>query len=194
MDPEPAGERGTTGPRGGWQILHSPRVALAVGLALLTFAVFPEAPATQIPIYEVGAVATDNVIAPFAYNVPKTDEELRRERDDVARATEPIFRTVPAAFDSSRAQLIGFERSIDAAAGAGAAGGGGAEPPPNVASAIRRAASVYDVALSPDEAAYLAVPARREGLFGTINRVFDRWVAAGVVASRSEERRVGKEC
>ena len=173
MDPEPAGDIGQT-PPGRWPwSFHGPRVALAVGLAVLTFALFPEAPATQIPIYEVGAVATDNVIAPFAYDVPKTDEELRRERDDVARATEPMFRTVPAAFDTSRAQLIGFERAIAAAA---------AGRPPNL-TAIARAARVYDVSLSPTEAAYLSMQARRDRLFATISRVFDRWVAGGVVAS-----------
>ena len=75
---------------------HGPRLALGVGLAILTYALFPEAPATQIPIYEIGAVATDNVIAPFAYEVPKTEQELLREREDVARAAQPVFRLLGA--------------------------------------------------------------------------------------------------
>jgi hypothetical protein len=153
-----------------------------VSLALLTFALFPEAPATQIPIYEVGAVATDNVIAPFAFDVAKSDAELRKERDDVARATEPIFHFMPAALDTSRALLTGFESAIAAAASA---------RPVNLAT-IERAARTYGVALSPDEAAYLASAARRQRLLVAIHRVFDRWVAAGVIASGAVDQLRGE--
>jgi putative nucleotidyltransferase with HDIG domain len=153
-----------------------------VALALLTFALFPEAPATQIPIYEVGAVATDNVIAPFAYDVAKSEAELRKERDDVARATEPIFRFVPAALDTSRALLGGFEGAVAAAASA---------RPLNLAM-IERAARAYGVALSPDEAAYLASSTRRQRLLAAIHRAFDRWVAAGVIASGAVDQLRGE--
>lgn len=176
MDPDQAGDIGTTRSRGPspWQ-LHGPRLALAVGLAVLTYALFPEAPATQIPIYEVGAVAADNVIAPFAYDVEKSDEELKRERDDIARATEPVFLFTPPALDTVRSLLTAFAAALDKIpAGPQSQGGGGA---------IAREARTSGVALSPDEAAYLAFPARRQRLFATINRVFDRWMAGGVAAS-----------
>jgi len=157
-------------------------LGLAVALALFTFALFPEAPATQIPIYEVGAVATDNVIAPFAFDVPKTEAELRMERDDVARATEPTFRHVPAALDTSRLLLGGFESDLSSAASA---------RPQNPAN-LERAARTYGVRLSPDEAAYLASPARRQRLLAAIHRVLDRWVAAGVIASGTVDQLRGE--
>jgi hypothetical protein len=178
-----ARDSGTTGPDGRWPWrLHGPRLLLAAGLAVLTFALFPEAPATQIPIYEVGAVATDNVIAPFAFDVTKTEAELRRERDDIARAAEPIFHFTPAAVDTSRVLLDRFESAIAAAASI---------RPQNLG-AIERGAGAFGVRLSPDEAAYLAAPQRRQRLFATIRRAFDRWVAGGVVATGAVDQLRGE--
>lgn len=160
---------------------HAQRIALAAGIALLTFALFPEAPATQIPIYEVGAVAADNVIAPFAFDVVKSDDELRKERDDVARASEPIFRFVPQALDTTRAALNAFANAI------GASVPGAADP-----GVIARAGAAYGVALTPDEVAYLTVPGRRQRMLATVQRVFDRWVAGGVAASGAVDQLRGE--
>ncbi len=181
MDPEPAGARTASAQRRPRWRLHAPRLLLGVGLAVLTFALFPESPATQFPIYEVGAVATDNVIAPFAYEVPKTDEELRRERDEIARAAEPIFRRVPAALDTSRSFLAGFETALTEASAR-----------PDRVGAIERAARVYGVALSANEAAYLASPVRAQRLLAAVGRVFDRWVAAGVAPSGAVDQLRGE--
>jgi len=161
--------------------LHGPRLVLGVGLALLTYALFPEAPATLIPIYEVGAVATDNVIAPFAFEVPKSETELQRERDDVVRATELNFRHVPEALDTSLALLSGFASAIPPPTAA---------RPPNL-SAIIRAGRMFGVALNINEATYLASPARRDLLLDAVRRVFDRWVASGVVASGATDQMRG---
>lgn len=152
--------------------LHGPRAALALGLAVLTFALFPEAPATQVPIYEIGAVAPDNVIAPFAYTVSKSDAELRREREEVARAAEPIFRFTPAAMDTSMLLLEQFERTVEDAA-----------TRPDPIGSIVREARTFAIVLQPREASYLASPSRRQRAFATVRRVYERWVAAGVVSS-----------
>jgi len=181
VDPEPTAEGTKSEHRQPRWRLHGPRLLLGVGLAVLTFALFPESPATQIPIYEVGAVAPDNVIAPFAYDVPKSDAELARERNEVARAAEPIFRHVPAALDTTRELLSGFEVVIATAAAA---------RPQNLA--IERAARVYAVTLSPEEAAYLAFPARRQRLLAAVRAVFDRWVTSGVVSTGAIDRLRGE--
>jgi putative nucleotidyltransferase with HDIG domain len=181
VEPERTGERrGGWGSRDRWS-LHGPRLVLGIGLALLTYAFFPEAPATQIPIYEVGAVATDNVIAPFAFEVQKSEAELQRERDDMVRATEPIFRPVPAALDTSRALLSGFESATAAAAARST----------NLAG-IERAGRLFGVTLTPEEAAYLLFQPRRERLLSTVRRVFDRWVSAGAVASGAMDQLRGE--
>lgn len=160
---------------------HGPRVLLAVGLAVLTYALFPEAPATQIPVYEVGAVAPDNVIAPLAYDVPKTSDELQRERDDIARAAEPVFRHVPAALDTSRALLGGFEAQLSETVASR----------PN-AGAVESVARTYGVALTPAEASYLVSSVRQERVFTTIRRVFDRWVVGGVAPSGAVDQLRGE--
>jgi hypothetical protein len=51
---------------------HVPRIAIAVALAILTYVLFPAAPAVEFPVYEVGSVASDNVIAPFAFRFMKS--------------------------------------------------------------------------------------------------------------------------
>ena len=150
-----------------WRV-HGPRLLLAVLLALLTFGLFPEAPATEVPIYEVGAVAPDNVIAPFAFQVRKTEQELRRERDDAERVAETTFRLHTAAFDTARALLAQFDRAIAAA--------------PDPAS-VQGAARTFGIVLQPAEAAYLVAPARRQRMVFSVQRVLERWVAGGVVAS-----------
>jgi putative nucleotidyltransferase with HDIG domain len=165
-----------------WWRLHGRRSLLAVGLAVLTFGLFPEAPATQIPIYEVGAVATDNVIAPFGFNVPKSEEELRSERDEATRTAEPIFRFVQPAFDTSRALVERFEATVDSSA---------VEDPENFAG-IQQVARRFGAVLLPDEAAYLATPSRRQRIFSAIRRVQDRWVASGVVASGAVDQLRGE--
>jgi putative nucleotidyltransferase with HDIG domain len=162
--------------------VHGRRLVLAVGIALLTFALFPEAPATQIPIYEVGAVATDNVIAPFAFNVPKSEGELRNEREAIVRSAEPIFAYVPAALDTSRGILAGLEESIDSTS----------TSDPEDFAAIQRVSRRFGVVLTPEEAAYLATPSRRERLFSSIRRVYDRWVEGGVVSSGAVDQLRGE--
>jgi cyclic-di-AMP phosphodiesterase PgpH len=151
---------------------HGARAGIALGLAALTSALFPASPAVEVPIYEVGSVAGDNVIAPFPFTVPKTDAELAREREELLRAAEPIFVYVPAALDSARRQLRSFDQAIATAA---------RTPEPGIAiAAIQQVASTYGLVLTPDEGAYLAQSGRRTSLSQAINRVFERWLSGGV--------------
>jgi putative nucleotidyltransferase with HDIG domain len=151
---------------------HGARAAIALGLAALTSALFPASPAVEVPIYEVGSVAGDNVIAPFAFTVPKAEAELAREQDELLRAAEPIFVYVPGALDSARRQLRSFDAAIAAAA---------QTPDPRVTiAAIQQVALTYGLQLTVDEAAYLAQPGRRASLNQGIGRVFERWLSGGV--------------
>jgi len=153
---------------------HAARIGLAAALAVLTFVLFPSSPAVDFPIYEVGSVASDNVIAPFAFRVLKTPTELQAEQAAVARAVEPVFDYRPAALDSARQALSGFAGALAQAA----------NTTPDLATvAIQRAASSWGVRLTAPQAAYLAVPRRRETVLQTIDRVFDRWLRAGVASS-----------
>lgn len=153
-------------------LFHGARVALALGLAIVTYLLFPSSPAVQVPLYEIGAVAADNVIAPFAFEVDKAPDELAREQEQMARSAEPVFVFVPAAMDSARAQLDAFMRALDQATA-----GAGARTPLGV---VQRAAEPYGLHLTPAEASYLVVAGRREAIATSLARAFDRWLAAGV--------------
>lgn len=151
---------------------HGARAGIALGLAALTSALFPASPAVEVPIYEVGSVAGDNVIAPFAFTVPKAEAELAREREELLRAAEPIFVYVPGALDSARRQLRSFDETVAAAAGT--------TDPRFAIPAIQHVASTYGLQLTVDEAAYLAQAGRRASLSQAVRRVFERWLAGGV--------------
>lgn len=153
---------------------HGPRVALGVGLAVLTYMLFPASPAVDFPIYEIGSVASDNVIAPFAFRVLKSNAELQSERDAVARGVEPVYDFVPAALDSARRSLSVFASSITQVS---------TGSPQLVVGAIQRAAASWGMGLSVGQAAYLASERRRAALFQSLDRVFTRWLSAGVASS-----------
>ncbi|HEU4566345.1 MAG TPA: HDIG domain-containing protein [Gemmatimonadaceae bacterium] len=166
---------------------HAKRVLLLVTLAVITYLLFPTAPAVDVPIYEVGAVAQENVIAPFGFAVRKSDAELAKEREELARSAKPIFVYVPAALDSSRAGLRAFMAAVsDAAAStvpreAPAAAQRAAQK--TAAASVQRAAAAAGVSLTPQEAEYLAIPGRRNGMADALRRVYDRWLPEGVATS-----------
>jgi cyclic-di-AMP phosphodiesterase PgpH len=157
-------------------LFHGSRIGLALLLAVFTYVLFPASPAVDFPIYEVGSVASDNVIAPFAFRVLKTPDELQRERDALVRAAEPIYLYVPAALDSARTQLADLADAIDAAARV-------SPDPTVVVAAIQRAALMRGMTFTPQEAQYLANTNRRGALFSNVRRAFDRWLGAGVTSS-----------
>ncbi len=156
-------------------VYHAKRVAIAVGLAVLTYLLFPASPAVDFPVYEVGSVAADNVIAPFAFRVVKSDADLAKERDAVSHSAEPIFDFVPAALDSTRRQLDAFITAVDDAART--------TDSRHIVPAIQQAALSHSVQLSAAEASYLASAPRRAALFGAVERAFERWLPAGVSSS-----------
>jgi cyclic-di-AMP phosphodiesterase PgpH len=155
---------------------HAARLVLALAVAVATYLLFPAAPAVDFPLLEVGAVAPDNVIAPFCYTVYKSEEELAREREDRARSVEPILVLNPAAADSARARVAAFTQALSAAADS-------VTDEPARSAAIQQAAARSGVILSGPETTYLAVPARRRALLAAVARVFDRWLGDGVAAT-----------
>lgn len=154
---------------------HAARIALGVLLAILTYLLFPASPAVDFPVYEIGSVASDNVIAPFAFRVLKSEQELRAEREAVLRGVEPVYDFAPAAVDTARQALKAFSAAIDQAASVA--------PPQSATVSIQRAATSWGFRLSAAEANYLASTRRRGALFNAIGRVFDRWLTAGVASA-----------
>ena len=175
--------------------LHATRLGLAIGLALLTYLLYPASPAVSVPIYEVGSVASENAIAPFAFRIFKTPEELKADSDAVASRIEPVYNFVSAALDSARISLFVFGSAIT--------------PPPNsnpdsATVSVHRGAARAGIPLNVGQAAYLADPAKRTAMLDALKQVFDRYLSVGVasagaldsargmviVRSRTEERRI----
>ena len=156
---------------------HAIRVAILLSLAIATYALFPASPAVESPIFEVGAVATEDVIAPFAFKVHKSPAELEREREELARSAKPILVYRHVGLDSAQRQLDTFMDSIAAAVPEGNTSREAA------AAAVQRAGESLGVSLSTPEASYLTFVGRRRVLHNGIRRVYDRWLSAGVAPS-----------
>lgn len=159
---------------GGRVAYHALRIAILVLVAGITYLFFPTSPAVDSPIFEVGSVADETVIAPFAFTVRKTDADLARERDELAASVKPILVFSRPALDSATGALARFAEALN-----GAAEGGGAA----AAAAIQRAGTAQGVALSPAEAEYLVFAGRRRALLDGVRRAYMRWLTDGVTAS-----------
>src|SRR5687767_5857091 len=153
---------------------HGLRALTALGVAAVTYLVFPASPAVDSPVLEVGSVAPENVIAPFAYTVLKPPDELRSEQDDIARTVEPIFVLVPAALDSSRRAVDEFAEGLSALP---------AMPETERVAAVQQLGERLGVQLTPPEAQYLASPGRGTEATDAVRRAYDRWLSAGIAAT-----------
>jgi len=69
---------------------HGSRWAWVVGLATLTYVVFPSS-ATNVELLVVGTPAEHDVIAPFTFPVNKSDQERVREAEELASSVKPIY-------------------------------------------------------------------------------------------------------
>ncbi|MDF1502169.1 HDIG domain-containing metalloprotein [Roseisolibacter sp. H3M3-2] len=154
---------------------HGGRLLLAVALAVVTYLLFPTAPAADAPLYEVGSVAPENVIAPFAFRVPKTADELRAERERVVRESPPVLGYEPSAVDSARAHVRRFGALLEAALGEN----GGAA----AANAVVVQAAGAGVRITPAELAYLRAQPRRRVLLAAVERTLDGALPGGVASS-----------
>jgi putative nucleotidyltransferase with HDIG domain len=163
------------GDRGAMVRFHGVRVAVALALAVLTYVLFPSAPAVDVPLYEVGAVATENVIAPFAFTVRKPADQLEREREELARTVEPVFDYRPAALDSAMRALAAVDTAIARASP-------NAQTSTETVADVQRAAATAGVELRSEEAAYLASTRRREAMTRAVGRELQRRLPAGVAA------------
>ncbi len=142
---------------------HALRGGLGLALALLVYLLFPTAPVGMTPLYDVGTVAPEAVIAPFAFTVPKSTAALAAERADAAAAVVPIFVRRPVAVDTARARLA----ALDSALGAVGAGAHAALPD--------------GLRLTPTETEWVRDPRRRRTLVDSARLAIEQWLPRGVV-------------
>lgn len=100
---------------------HGTRILLLLVVAVVVTAMFPPVTTLSTGRYEVGTVADQDVIATVPFNVPKSEEELERDRDLAAAAVPPTFDYRSDAPDSMTAHVEQFFDTVDSAAAAGGA-------------------------------------------------------------------------
>lgn len=89
------------------------RVGALLGTALAVYLLFPAARGADTPLLERGAVAREDVVARVPFQIPKTEDELRREQEQAAAGVPPVFRHHPAAADSTAAELAAFFADVE---------------------------------------------------------------------------------
>jgi len=106
-------------PRHSWPdgvVHHGARVALLLGLALLIQVLFPILPAPDLPTAERGEVLENDIVADMTFSIPKSTEELSRQRDEAAASVPLVFNYDPEAVDSMLPAVREFVEQLDSAA------------------------------------------------------------------------------
>jgi putative nucleotidyltransferase with HDIG domain len=132
-------------------------------VALLTYFAFPPHVGVGTPVPSVGQISKRDVVAPFAFDVRKSPEEIAREGESRALTAQPVYRFSPTAYDSSLAAARGFFADL---ARADAAGG---------ADSVEKAVSSR-LRLGSEETKYLADSTNRR----QIQEVFTHFLAEGL--------------
>ncbi|HEY4647799.1 MAG TPA: hypothetical protein VIG95_01785, partial [Gemmatimonadales bacterium] len=121
---------------------HLARWAPLLAVAFLTYLGFPPLIGIGTPVPIVGQISKQSVVAPFAYEVRKSPEEIAREGESRALTAQPVYRFSPTAYDSSLAAARGFFADLAKAAETGG--------PDSVAQAV-----AARVRLGPEETRFL---------------------------------------
>ncbi|HEY7767080.1 HDIG domain-containing metalloprotein [Longimicrobium sp.] len=154
---------------------HGLRAGVLLAVAVAVHALFPAAQTADVPVLERGVVARDEVIAQVPFSVPKSPDELLRERDEAARGVPPVFDYRPGAADSVVAGVRGFFAAVEQALASAPAGG--------APQAVR---GVLDRARIPTTLGALEVladPARRTQLQAATEQAARELLPRGVASS-----------
>ena len=100
-------------------VYHGSRLLLVVALAGTITALFPPMGGATLGRFEVGMVLTEAVIAEVPFTIPKSTEELQRERADAAAGVPPTFNYRPEAGDTMVVRLGRFFARLDSVASEG---------------------------------------------------------------------------
>ncbi len=119
------------------------------------------------PLLDPGAVADRDIMAPFNFVVNKSEDEVAREAEELAASAKPLYEFRQRAYDTARTAVEGFFDAVEAAAEQGP-------------QAIARAARDFGVAVTLQQAAYLAKGGKRRALEHALTGLFERTLAQGV--------------
>ena len=146
---------------------HAARWACLVGLAVLTYVLFPVAGSVDVPMLEPGEISPMEVIAPFDFVVEKTSEEIEREAAALEATIPPIFDFQSSAIDSVLRQSDSLFAALTAA------------PDPDSLTAVLTNAGLR---LTPLDIEYLSTAGRLAAFRNATTRLLERSLGVGVMA------------
>jgi cyclic-di-AMP phosphodiesterase PgpH len=158
---------------------HLVRWAPLIAVAIFTYLAFPPPIGIGAPVPAVGEISKRAVVAPFAFEVRKSPEEIAREGQSRALTAQPVYRFSPTAYDSSLAAARAFFAELERASEAG----GSSAVEQVIASRIR---------LGPEETRYLSDSSSRRQLQEVATHFLAEGLQRGVAdagAIRSETSR-----
>jgi putative nucleotidyltransferase with HDIG domain len=95
---------------------HGARLLLLLLVAAVITALFPPQVLDPVARFEEGEVARDSIVARISFSVPKTPEQIARERAEVSAGVPPTFDRRPEASDTMAARLGRFFSELDSLA------------------------------------------------------------------------------
>jgi putative nucleotidyltransferase with HDIG domain len=157
---------------------HAWRWVSLPALAVLTYVLFPVARGFEVPVPEVGEVALAEVLAPFEFEVFKTEAEMQREADAVAATVRPIYDDRRDVADSVIAHLEALFTAFDSA---------------ESGSAMLDSALQFGLRLTGEGAQYLQGAARRQQVLSAARRMVSRYLVQGVPPPGTIEDETSRE-
>jgi len=154
---------------------HTKRTVVLLAAATGMYLLFPSGAAPGPVVLERGVVAPSDVIAAIPFQIPKTEDELRREQEEAARGVPPVYDYSPAAADS----VIRGVRRFDAQVAQAIA----ATPVPQRDVALRQVLSRSGIPSTLGGLVVLADSAQRAVLVSATERAVRAWFPRGVAAS-----------
>ena len=90
-----------------------PRYLYLIGIILLLNIIFPPPKVpTRYSINE-GEIATSDIIAPYDFFIPKTEQELYEEKNEIAARIPPVFELDNTVHKMVLKKLTGLQNLID---------------------------------------------------------------------------------
>ncbi|MCX7994921.1 MAG: HDIG domain-containing protein [candidate division WOR-3 bacterium] len=84
-----------------------------IGTVLYFNIIFQPSFGTRRFNFKEGEIATEDIIAPSSFSIPKTEEELQEERNAIAQRLPPVYDYKPEVLTDLETTLTGLERMID---------------------------------------------------------------------------------
>lgn len=157
---------------------HLVRWAILVGLAVLTYRLYPAMPGVEVPLVAPGQVAPVDVVAPFRFAVPKDATEIAREAGALAATVRPIYEYRAAVAESVAARTEQLFAALERA---------------GTPEAAVETSWSFGVRLSVEDAGFLLEGSRLPAFRAATTRFFARQLERGVPASGVIEFELARE-